>query len=107
MHIKITPTRIKQVIERDAAHLGTTFSDLEGREQRVEIGCYLCVGIQGEYRTSSQRSMNEREAISEPDEEGFRLYRQRSLQPVLVVCIDEPFLLRLNSETSFWDASIW
>ena len=91
------PTRIKPVTEQDVSHLGTSFCDLEGREQRVEIGRYLCVGIQGEYWTCSERSMNERVAISEPDAEGFRQYRQRDPRPILVTRIDEPFRLTLKN----------
>ena len=96
--IKTAPTRIKPVTEQDVALLGPTFCDLEGRKQRIEIDRYLCVGIQGERCTCSERSMSERIAISGPDAEGFCLYHQREPRPVLVTCIDEPFRLTLKNE---------
>lgn len=93
--IKIAPAKIRPFTKRDVQDLGPAFLDLEGREHRVEIGRYLCVGIEGERWTCSQKSMESRVAISEPDEEGFRLYVQRDPQPVLVTLIDESFSLLL------------
>lgn len=97
--IKVAPTRIKPITEQDIAVLGATFRDLEGREQRVEVGRYLCIGIQGERWTSSAASMQARVAVSEPDADGFQLYVQRNPQPVQVTALTEPFILSVGDDT--------
>ncbi len=91
--IKIAPVKIRPLTEADVAQIGPSFLDLEQRPQRVEVGRYLCVGVDHERWTCSDKSMQERVAISEPDAEGFRLYVQRNPQPVLATIIDEPFCL--------------
>lgn len=99
--LKTAPTKIRPITEADIAQIGSSFLDLEGREQRVEIGRYLCVGVQGERWTCSQKSMDERKAISDLDEEGYRLYIQRDPQPVLVTLVNEPFRLTMP------DGDVW
>ena len=84
--------------EQDVVTLGATFRDLEGREQRVEVGRFLCLGSQGERWTCSAKSMQDRVAISEPDADGFRQYRQRDPQPVLVTILTSPFTLSVRGD---------
>jgi hypothetical protein len=96
--VKVAPTRIKLITEQDVATLGATFRDLEGREQHVEVGRYLCIGVQGERWTCSAESMRERVAISEPDADGFQNYVQRQPQPVQVAMLAEPFLLDVHGD---------
>ena len=93
--VKTAPVKIRPFTEQDVLEIGPSFLDLEGRKQRVEVGRYLCVGIQGERWTCGKSSMEARKAISEPDTEAFRLYVQRNPQAVLVALIDEPFHLTL------------
>jgi len=96
--IKIATTQIRELTEQDVVTLGATFRDLEGRTQRVEVGRFLCLGSQGERWTCSARSMQDRVAISEPDADGFRQYRQRDPQPVLVTILTSPFTLNVRGD---------
>ena len=95
---KSAPTRIRPFTEADVQRLGPSFLDLEGRTQRVEVGRCLCVGIEGEQWTCSTSSLQrDRSPISEPDDEGFRLYQQRT--PRSVLCFDLPFPFLLVVDT--------
>jgi hypothetical protein len=107
--VKTASTKIRPFTEQDVSIIGPSFLDLEGREQRVEVGRYLCIGIQGERWTCSEKSMQARIAVSEPDDEGFQLYVQRDPQSVLVTLIDEPFCLSLPGDrwTSQAGAITW
>ena len=96
--IKIATTQIRELTEQDVVTLGATFRDLEGREQRVEVGRFLCLGSQGERWTCSAKSMQDRVAISEPDADGFRQYRQRDPQPVLAAILTSPFTLSVHGD---------
>lgn len=78
--VKTAPVKIRPFTEQDVLSIGPSFIDLEGREQRVEIGRYLCIGIQGERWTCSEKSMESRVPVSEPDDEGFRLYVQCAIR---------------------------
>jgi hypothetical protein len=101
--IKTASTKIRPITEQDVRDIGPTFLDLEGREQRVEVGRYLCIGVQGERWTCSEKSMQDRVAITELDEEGFRLYVQRDPKPVLVTLIEDPFWLMLPGDR--WEST--
>jgi hypothetical protein len=96
--VKTAPVKIRPITQEDVARIGPSFFDLESRPQRVEVGRYLCAGINNEQWTCSEQSMQQRTPISEPDDDGFRLYVQRYPQPVLVTLIDEPFCLTLASD---------
>ena len=107
--IKIAPVKIRAFTEQDVCDIGPSFLDLEGRPQRVELGRYLCVGINQERWTCSEKSMQARKVVSELDSEGFQLYVQRDPHPVFVTLIDEPFRLMLRRDcwTSEAGAITW
>ena len=96
--IKTAPTQIRELSEQDVLTLGATFRDLEGRSQRVEAGHFLCIGSQGERWTCSAKSMQDRVAISAPDTNGFRWYRQRDPQAIQVAILTEPFTLNIRGD---------
>jgi hypothetical protein len=91
--VKTAPTKIRAITEEDVVQIGSSFLDLENRSQRVEVGRYLCIGVDGEKWTCSEKSMQERQAISEEDSEGFCLYMMRHQLPILATIVDEPFCL--------------
>lgn len=96
--VKTAPTKIRPIKEEDVVLLGTSFFDLEKRVQQVAVGRYLCVGVNGEMWTCSEKSMQERQAISENDLDGFCLYVMRQPVPILATIVDEPFCLRVRDD---------
>lgn len=105
--IKVAGTRIRPFTEEDVLNksgeflvdaAGTFFLDLEMRRHTVQVGRYLCVGSQGERWTSSAKSMQDRVAVSMPDADGFRQYRQRAPHPVQAVILTEPFALEVHGD---------
>jgi len=90
--IKVAPTRIRAITAEDVQSMGDSFLDLEGRRQRVAVGRYLCVGVQGERWTCSQ--IRDRVLVSGPDSEGFRLYVQLDPKPVACFRLAFPFVLQ-------------
>jgi hypothetical protein len=100
--VKIAPTLIRPMTQQDVEAMGASFLDLEGRAQRVEIGRFLCVGIEGERWTCSANSLAERIAIGTPDAEGFVPYLMRHPHVVLVTIVSEPFRLLVGDDT--WES---
>ena len=92
--MKEAPTKIRPLTQADIENMGPFFLDLEQRRQEVAIGRYLCVGPLGEQWTTSGRSLErDREAISDPDVEGFRLYRMKNPKPLRCFEIGYAFAL--------------
>jgi len=98
--IKVAPTRIREITPLDVQQMGPSFTDLEGGEQRVAVGRYLCIGVQGEQWTCSQ--IRDRAPVSLPDQEHCRLYVQ--LNPKPVACFDVPFPFVLQTGEKLWES---
>ncbi len=98
--LKVAPTRIRAITVDDVARMGDSFLDLERRAQRVAVGRYLCVGVQGEHWTCSQ--IRDRMPVSEPDQDEFRQYVQ--LTPKPVACFDIPFPFLLQVDAKEWES---
>ena len=98
--LKTAPTLCRPITARDIAVMGDAFTDLEGTTQRVEIGRWLCKGVQGELWTCSEKSMGEREIFlgTYVDSEGFTLYRMRHPSPVHATVLTEPFTLDVRGK---------
>lgn len=95
---KVIPVRIRPFTEADFAIFDGSKRDLEGKPLKADLKRCLCVGVEGELFTCSMRTLREeRIAISEPDEEGFRWYRIRSTGPILATDIGYAFTLHSKS----------
>lgn len=104
---KSAPTKIRPFTQSDVERLGPSFLDLEGQTQRVEVGRCLCVGVEGEQWTCSASSLErDRFPISEPDAEGFRLYRDRLPRRVLCFDLPFPFLLVVDARQQQWQSQV-
>ncbi len=98
--IEFAPTKIREITDEDVRQIGPFFTDLEGGEQHVSVGRYLCIGDQGEKWTCSQ--IRDRVPVSLPDQEHCRLYVQ--LNPKPVACFDVPFPFVLQSGEKLWES---
>lgn len=102
--VKDVPTKIRPLTQEDVERFGPFFLDLEQRKQPVAIGRFLCVGALGEQWTTSDASLErDREPISPPDAEGFRLYKMK--HPAVLRCFDIPhaFALDVGVGRELWE----